>query len=71
VGKGVLNVPREWNGTTTRDPSYPTTEAEAINNNINVASFRFCSSPKVYRLTGARLQGGFTECLGQRWLRSN
>jgi hypothetical protein len=57
-------------GTTTRDPSYPTTEAEAIHNNINVASFRFCSSLKVDRLTGARLQGGFTECLGQRWLRS-
>jgi hypothetical protein len=57
-------------GTTSRDPSYPTTEAEAINN-INVASFCFCSSLKVDRLTGGRLQGGFAECLGQRWLRSN
>ena len=53
--------------TTTRD------EAEAINNNINikVAPFRFSSTLKVDRLTGARLQGGFTEGLGQRWLRSN
>ena len=53
-------------GTTTRDPSYTATEADPINNNISVAYFRFCSSLKVDRLTGARLQGGFTECLGQR-----
>jgi hypothetical protein len=58
-------------GTTTRDPSYLTTEAEVVNNNINVVSFRFRSSLKVDRLTGACLQGGPTECLGQRWLRSN
>lgn len=29
---------------------------------------RFCSSLKVNRFTSARLQGGFAECLGQRWL---
>ena len=58
-------------GTTSRDPSYPTTEPKAINNKINVASFRFYSSLKVDRLTSGHLQGGFTECLGQRWLRSD
>ena len=57
--------------TTSRDPSCPTTEAEAINSNINEASFCFCSSLKVDRLAGGHLQGGFAECLGQRWLRPN
>jgi len=42
--------------------------SRGINNNINVVSFRFCSSLKVDRLTGGCLQGSFTECLGQRWL---
>ncbi len=32
-------------------------------NNIDVAPHRFRSSLKVYRLTGACLQGGFAECL--------
>ncbi len=54
-------------GTSNSDP-YPTTEAAGANNNISATPPRFCSSLKVDRLTGARLQGGFAECLGQRWL---
>jgi hypothetical protein len=73
MGKGVLKVPWEWNGYSDQRSiiSNYRIEAEAIKNNINVASFRPSSFLKVDRLTGRRLQGGFTKCLGQRWLRSN
>jgi len=49
-------------GTTIRDPSYTTTEAEAIDNNINVASLHFRPSLKMDCVTGAHMQGSFTEC---------
>lgn len=63
--KGILNVPLEWN--TYNQTSYPIAEAETLNKNVTL-HFR---SLKVDRLTSARLQGGFTECLRQRWFQSN
>ena len=64
--KGVLNAPLEWNRYNNKT-SYPTAEAETINQNV---SLHFHPSLKVDRLPNVRLQGGFTECLRQRWLRS-
>ncbi len=45
-------------GTSNSDP-YPTTEAASANNNIRVSAAppHFCTSLKVGRLTGTRLQG--------------
>ena len=54
-------------GTTIGNLSYPTTEAEAMDNNTNVASLRLCSL-KTDGVTGARLPGGFTECLAHHWI---
>ena len=36
--------------------------------NERVVPICFCTSLKVDRITSGRLQGGFAECLGQRWL---
>lgn len=66
LGKAVLSVARRYGmGTTNRAP-IQAQKAGAANKHAAPPPLLLFS--KLDRITGARLQGGFAECLGQRWL---
>ena len=74
MGKGVLYVPQERNGYKQQQSisNYRSggggQQQQQQQQHISAESPRLCSSLNMNRITGARLQGSFAECLGQHWL---